>query len=325
MVVLPALGYMLIATGIEKARTADALNRGPEHHGRIDGEPLHRDLTTLADPGMEGRRTGTHGGRKARTFVIERFERLGLTPLPGGGLERPFSFQHRSVRALWRRDRPFTMTIDGAANVVGMVKGSVPSVGALLIGAHYDHLGVRAGTLYPGADDNASGVAGLLALAGWARDHPLRHDLIFAAFDAEELGLRGSRALLADPAFPLSSLRAVLNLDMIGRSDAGGVTITGTWRHPELRPPVEKAAWRAPVAVFLRHDRPFWLGGFVQDWTTASDHGPFAEVGIPFLSLSVEDHADYHGPGDTAEQIDPVFHAGAVDLALDLLLQLDAR
>ena len=322
---LPCLAYLGAATAFESWRTRDPLPRGAARPAELDPAALHADLVALADPGLEGRRTATPGGRKARDLVAQRFAELGLIPLPGGELARPFSFRHRSLRALWRRDRPFEITVQGAANVVGVRKGSDPAAGALLLGAHHDHLGVREGVLHPGADDDASGVAALFAVAAWVQPHPLRHDLIVAAFDAEEMGLRGSRALLADPGLPRDRLKAVLNLDMVGRSDAGGLTITGTWRNPQFRPLVEQAAARAAIPVFLRHDRPLWLGGFVQDWTDASDHGPFAQAGIPWLYAGVEDHADYHGPGDTAAKIDPAFHAAAVEIVLDLVRLLDAR
>ncbi len=325
LVVLPVLGYLGLATVVEKGRTAAPLPRGTARPAELDAAALQADLAALAAPAMEGRKVASPGGLRARALVEQRFTELGLAPLPGGGLARPFSFRHRSVRALFRRDRPFEMTIEGAANVVGVLPGTEKGSGALLLGAHYDHLGVRDGRLYPGADDDASGIAGLFAVAAWAKGHPLRHDLIVAAFDAEELGLRGSRALLADPGLSRASLRAMVDMDMVGRGDAGGLTVTGTWRNPQFLPLVEQAAARARIPVFLRHDRPRWLAGFVEDWTDSSDHGPFAEAGVPWLYAGVEDHADYHGTGDTADKVDPAFHAAAVEVVLDLLRLLDAR
>jgi hypothetical protein len=322
---LACVAWLAGATAVETYRTRDPLPPGTPAPVAIDGAALHADVAALAAPEMQGRRTATDGGRRARAWVKTRFESLGLAPLPGGGLERPFSFRHRSIRALWRRDRPFEVTFDDAANVVGRLAGSDPAAGTLIVSAHYDHIGVRDGVTYPGADDDASGIAGLFAVAEEVRRRPLRHDLVLAAFDAEELGLRGARAFLDDPGFPRGTLRAVVDMDMIGRSDGGGVVVTGTWRNPQLRPLVEEAARRSPIRVFLRHDRPFWLAGFVDDWTTASDHGPFAEAGYAWLFVGVEDHADYHGPGDVAGKIDPAFHAAAASLVLDLLRQLDAR
>ena len=280
-------------------------------------------LMALAAPEMEGRRSAEPGGLRARAWLVERFSGLGLTAFPGG-FERPFAFTQTSIRALWKSDRSFRREITGAANVVGFVPGTQDE-GVLLVSAHYDHLGIRDGKLYPGADDNASGVAGLLSLATWARAHPLRHRVVFAAFDAEELGLRGAQAFVADPPIPIARIAAVLNMDMIGRPEGGGLVVTGTWRHPELRPIVEEAARHASVPVYLRHERPFYIAGFVEDWTGASDQGPFAELGVPFLYLGVEDHAGYHDPSDTPERVPAAAHAGATELALDLLRGLDVH
>ena len=322
-VVVAALAWAVAATMLEKRRMATPLPRGKPRAHELSSAALRDDLLTLAAPEMEGRRTAQPGGRKARAFIADRFMSLGLEPLPGG-LVRSFSFTHTSIRALWRRDRPFRVEIAGAANVVGLVPGTQAGARLLLASAHYDHLGIRDGVLYPGADDNASGVAALLEIASWVRQHPLRHSIAFAAFDAEELGLRGAEALVADPGFPLARLDAVLNMDMIGRPDGGGLVVAGASPHPAFRPLLEAAAAQALIPVRLGHDKPSWQAGFVQDWTTASDHGPFAEAAIPFLYLGVEDHADYHGPGDTADKISADYHAAVAELALDLLRRLDA-
>jgi len=283
---------------------------------------LRADLEALAAPEMEGRRTGTPGGLRARLYVQARFGSIGLAPLDASGYVRPFAFEHRSIRALWRRDRPFRMSLEGA-NVAGRVPGTNASRRALLVLAHYDHDGVRGGELYPGADDNASGVAVLLALAAWAQSHPLRHDVVFASCDAEERGLAGARALLRDPGLERERLGAVLNMDMVGRPD-NGLAIAGTGPHPGLRPLVETALRRSGLSVRLAHDRPPWRAGLVGDWTASSDHGPFAAAGFPWLYVGVEDHADYHAPGDTPDKVPPAFHGAVAELVLDLLRGLDA-
>src|SRR5262245_51160370 len=131
---------------------------------RLDAASLLADVETLSSPDFAGRRADTDGGRRARAFVLERFERLGLEAAVPGYLQ-PFSFTHRSIRALWRRDRPFVLEFKDAANVLGLVRGTRDPDRFLLISAHYDHLGIRKGDLYPGADDNASGVAALLGMA----------------------------------------------------------------------------------------------------------------------------------------------------------------
>jgi len=289
---------------------------------RLDARILLGDVETLASPAFEGRRADSDGGRRARALVLERFTALGLEPAVPGYLQ-PFSFNHRSIRALWRRDRPFLLEFKDDANVLGLVRGRTAPDRFILVSAHYDHLGIRKGDLYPGADDNASGVAALLGFAAWFAAHPPEHTIVLAAFDAEEEGCRGSEAFAQAPPFPLDRLVLDVNMDMIGRSAPGRLFVVGTRQHPQYLPLLTAAAGRSAVALHAGHDRPLWMTGLVDDWTTGSDHRPFFERGLPFLYFGVEDHPGYHAPGDTFEGIDRDFFAGAAETILDVILAID--
>jgi Zn-dependent M28 family amino/carboxypeptidase len=269
---------------------------------------------------MEGRRTGTEGNARARAYIVQRLRDEGAAPL-GVGYEHPFDFSHTSVKAIWRRDRPVRMGLHGT-NVLAVVSGSAPGP-ALVVSAHYDHLGIRGDALYPGADDNASGVAVLLAVARTLRQAPPRHPVILAVFDAEELGLRGSRAFVAAPPAGIPTIGMDLNLDMLSRSDGSDLTISGVGPRPWLRPEVEAEAELSPIHVHLGHDRPWYRAGMVENWTDSSDHGPFAHAGIPWLYLGVEDHADYHAPTDTFERIDRPFYENVARFVVSLVNRLD--
>ena len=191
--------------------------------------------------------------------------------------------------------------------------------------AHFDHLGVYRREVYAGADDNALGTAALLALAAWVQAHPLDRTVVFAAFDAEELGLRGARAFVSALPFPKERLRLDLNIDMIGRADFGRVFVSGVRYHPDLlQPIVERAARNSAVSVHIGHDRPMLLTGLIDNWTMASDHGAFHEAGIPFLYFGVEDHADYHKPGDVPSRAMPGFFYGAARTVAEFVRRLDA-
>ena len=301
-----------------RSAAADSAPSAP----RLDAAALLADVETLASPAYEGRRADTDGGRRARAFVVERFEQLGLLPAVPGYLQ-PFSFTHRSIRALWRRDRPFVLEFKDAANVLGLVRGTEEPDRFLVVSAHYDHLGIRKGDLYPGADDNASGVAALLAFAAYFDAHPPEHSILFAAFDAEEQGCRGSEAFAAAPPLPLDRLILDVNMDMIARSAPGRLFVAGTEQHPGFLPLLRDAAASSHVALHAGHDRPIWRTGLVDDWTTGSDHGPFFERGLPFLYFGVEDHEGYHAPGDTFDRIDRDFFTGAAETILDVVLALD--
>ena len=191
----------------------------------------------------------------------------------------------------------------------------------MVLSAHYDHVGIRNGRMFPGADDNASGVATLLEIARICVDQPFRHGLVIAALDAEEVGLQGARAFMAAPPVAKDRIALNVNLDMIARGDKGEIYVSGLHHNPTLKPLLEPVAARAPIKVPFGHDLP---GTGDEDWTMQSDHGVFHEAGIPFVYFGVEDHPDYHQSTDTADRIDPGFFAKAAAVVLDALRALDA-
>ncbi len=290
---------------------------------RIDAREVLADVRTLAAPEMQGRAFGTPGGKRARAHLARRFAQIGLEPAFADGYEQPFSApQRRGIRfwraKFWQPGPP----IQGA-NLAGMVRGTVEPQRWLVVSAHYDHLGMHRGRLHPGADDNASGVAAMLAAARWFRAHPPRHSIVFVAFDGEEDGLLGALAFVAQPPLPFEALLLNLNFDMISRNPDNEIYVSGLYANPQLAPIVHSVRLQARPTLLFGHDhpRPFWD---FEDWTHQSDQGPFAARGVPFLYLGVADHPDYHAPGDTFEKIDREFYLGVVDSALELLLALDA-
>lgn len=315
---------MATARVIETRRLAVALPGAPGAAvpARLEAERMLRDLQVLASPRFQGRATDTPGGMMAAQVVASRFAELRLTPF-GAGFEEPFTFEHTSIRALWRRNRPFRKTFTLARNVAGYVKGTTHPDDFIIVSAHFDHLGTIDGVVYPGADDNASGTAAMLELARWVAAHPLGHSVAFVAFDAEEIGLRGSRAFVEALPMPREHLHLDINIDMIGRSDDGRLFVSGPRYTPALLPAVEIAARTSAVPVHVGHDRPMWLTGLVADWTGLSDHSSFHDIGVPFLYFGVEDHADVHQPTDTAERIDARFFAASAETVLSALIAAD--
>src|SRR5690606_24324404 len=122
--------------------------------------------------------------------------------------------------------------------------------------AHYDHLGVRQGRIHPGADDNASGVAVLLAAARHFAAHRPRHTMIFAALDAEEQGLRGAEALVESIPDIRERVALNVNLDMVSRSDRNEIYAAGTYHYPWTRPILDDIRARSRVRILFGHDRP---------------------------------------------------------------------
>lgn len=317
--------YIVITSKMELARLATPLPSALSavvQAPAVDGAQLMGDVRTLSSAEFGGRRTGSEGSRKAQALLQARFEVLGLKPF-GAAYAQPFEFTHTSIKGLLTPGRAYKTAYPSAVNYIGVIPGSVQPERFIVVSAHYDHLGVKAGKLYPGADDNASGVAAMLAIAAWFKAHPPRHSIVFAAFDGEELGLEGARAFLAALPFGKEQLALNFNLDMVSRNDKNEIFVAGTNYTAELTPLVAQAAARNTVTVRLGHDRSQLLAGSVEDWTGSSDHGPFHEAGVPFLYAGVEDHADYHTPGDTFEKIDPAFFTRVTQLLIDLAATLD--
>jgi Zn-dependent M28 family amino/carboxypeptidase len=277
---------------------------------QLDGQALVTTVATLASAEFAGRRTGSAGGLKARAWVADSFTTIGLATLDGKYVF-PFRFTHNKVE------------YTDAANVVGLCRGTTGAPETVVLSAHYDHLGVRNGALHPGADDNASGIAVLLAIAAECQRRPFRHDTLFVAFDGEEQGLQGAREFVARPPVAKERLALNINLDMVSRSSKGELYAAGTYHWPATKRPLEDVAKRAAVKLLFGHDKPEKTSG-VDDWTLQSDHGPFHTAGIPFVYFGVEDHPDYHQPTDTADKIDPTFFRQSAQTILDAVITLNA-
>lgn len=261
---------------------------------------LMREVRNLAADSMEGRRLGTLGGARARRYLVRRLQDLKLAPL-GKSFEHPF---------------------DRGVNLLALIPGTSRPKRYLVLSAHYDGLGVVRGRVYNGADDNASGVAAVLALARELRRRPLSHSVIVALFDGEEAGLLGAKAFLAERPVAREAIALEVNLDMVGHSDSGELWAVGTARYPALLPALLAVRQRAPVRLRLGHDRP-GVGG-ERDWTSESDQAVFHAAGIPFIYFGVEDHQDYHRPSDDPDTLTPVFFGAAVQTILAALRELDA-
>jgi Zn-dependent M28 family amino/carboxypeptidase len=274
--------------------------------GSADTAALMRTVRVLAADSMEGRQAGTAGGAKARRYLVERLRALRLAPW-GTRFEHTFRL---------RRDSAL------GTNLLAVVPGKRRDLPYLVLSAHYDHDGIKNGQIYNGADDNASGVAAVLAIAASLTARPPDHPVLLALFDGEEAGLLGSRALLADSGFRRERVALAVNLDMVSHSEAGVLWAAGSAHHPELRPVLEEIAAQAPVLLRLGHDRRGVAGE--QDWSGSSDHGPFHAAMIPFVYFGVEDHRDYHKPTDDPETMTVGFFGGAVATIEAALRAFDA-
>ncbi len=249
---------------------------------------LRAHVELLASPAFAGRRG--QGARKTAAYLVDAFQTLHLKPafgqsylqdIPG---EEPGTFLGR--------------------NVAATLEGSDPKLKDeyILITAHFDHLGVRDGLLYPGADDNASGTAMMLELArcfSTMTNRPKR-SLMFVGFDLEEYGLWGSRHFAEHPPIPLEKIKLFLTADMVARS-LGGVCksyifVMGSEHAPALRSWVKQAAEGLPITVGLVGSDLLFFD--------RSDYGPFRERKVPYLFFSTGENPRYHTPNDTPDTLD---------------------
>ncbi len=191
-------------------------------------------------------------------------------------------------------------------NVLGVLEGSDPQLKdeAVVIGAHYDHLGLggdhslaesAAPAIHHGADDNASGTAGILELAQYFAAHrsEVGRSLVFMAFSGEEMGLLGSAHWVKNPTLPLEKIAAMINLDMVGRMKADTVQVLGAGSSPAWKGLLEEA--NQPHRLQLKSGGGGSFGG--------SDHQSFYAKQIPVLFFFTGIHPDYHRPSDTWEKV----------------------
>lgn len=262
---------------------------------------LLKNIETLSSDDFEGRRTGTEGAKKAKSYIIDAFTNEGVFPL-NNDFEQHFTFGNYN-----------------ATNVLGLIKGTENNNKYIVLSAHYDHEGVENGKIYNGADDDASGVSALIAFAEYFKTNPPKHNVILAAFDAEELGLKGAYHFVKDNVIQQKNIVLNLNMDMISRSDKNELFAVGTRYYSHLKPTIENFKDLGKVDLLIDHE------GLTKgdNWTNSSDHAAFHKADIPFIYFGVADHEDYHKPTDDFERIDNQFYQDAVETIIQVFKKLD--
>lgn len=275
----------------------------------INKDSLLAHVQELSSDKYEGREVESTGNELARAYILQRFQDIGLKSFDSSYVH-PFKFYSRFTRKTYQ-----------GKNLIGYVPGYKDADHFVVLSAHYDHVGIKKRKIYNGADDNASGVGTLIEIARHLTQYPLPYSVIIAAFDAEEIGLRGADAFVEDPPVKLDSILLNINMDMISRNKDNEIYICGTAYSPFLRPPLDSLAKEASIKVSFGHEAPESTGA--DDWTHASDHGKFHRKEIPFLYFGVEDHEDYHEPTDDFEKIMPDFYHQVSEFILRCLTALE--
>ena len=266
-----------------------------------------RDLQTLASVEMQGRGIGTEGSARARDYILKRIADIGL---------KPCSNQFTSEFIVKGRNASESV----GKNVIACQAGQNNSTDYIVVSAHYDHLGINHQKIYFGADDNASGVAGVLAIAEYFKQKSPNNNIVYAFFDGEEIGLKGAAAFIKQKTIPLDKIIANINFDMIARGDKNILFASGSHQTPAFKTLLSELNGRYGIQLQFDHDRP---EQGTNNWTNQSDHYVFYTAGIPHLYFGVEDHADYHKPSDTVDKVNPMFFNGAIELLQNAINIID--
>lgn len=265
-----------------------------ETQAQLKVKQLKKHIQYLSKDQLLGRETGTPGAEHSANYIEKHFKKYGLVPKGTKGFRQAFTAKITRVQ----NANPERQ----AENIIGFLDNGAPYT--IVIGAHYDHLGqghiggskdsLGLGKIHNGADDNASGVAGLLELARHYSSNKIKeaYNILFIGFCAEELGLLGSKYFTENPTIALPTIHWMLNMDMIGRYQAeNGLAIIG-YGTSSAFPKIMKD---------IRSDIKFFTS---KDGNGGSDQTSFYRKNIPVLFFHTGGHPDYHMPTDDEDKID---------------------
>lgn len=283
---------------------------------QVDEANIRRHIKVLAADSLQGRGAGSEGERMAAAYIESQFKKIKLKAMGDANS--------------YRQSFPFKGGMHGsgnegrANNLIGFLDNRAAQT--IILGAHYDHLGLGEngssldanpqGKIHNGADDNASGVAGLIELARHFAKNKLneKYNFLFIAFSGEELGLFGSKYFTEHPTIDLSKVDYMINLDMIGRLDpvtkALAVSGTGT-----------SAVWENEIKKLSDDDLKIKTDSAGMG---PSDHTSFYLKNIPVLHFFTGSHSDYHKPSDDWQKINFMGEKAVLDFIIKLIEDLDA-
>ena len=281
-------------------------------------QQIQVDVVYLSSNLLEGRETGTKGEALAAAYIVDRFEECGLTKVgPNNSWYQPFEFNFKENPHATTGGEDRT-----GNNVIGYIDNGATNT--VVIGAHYDHLGMgipmsslHTGdpAIHNGADDNASGVSAMLYLAEkLAKSKAKKNNYLFIGFSGEELGLYGSKYFTEHPSIELGTINYMLNMDMVGRlNEERTLAVYGAGTSPMWKEKLEE----------LNNER-------FKIKTTDSGIGPSDQTSfylkdIPVLHFFTGQHSEYHKPSDDSELINFQGIQDIADFIYDLVVQFDAE
>ncbi|WP_417352711.1 M28 family metallopeptidase [Flavobacterium alkalisoli] len=298
-----SLSCLVLSCGSTNNKNKDYV---PEYMNTITAANLKKDLYVVASDEMEGRNTGEEGQKKAGKYLISQYEENGISyPKGADGWYQPVPSEFMQ--------RAFSPKLNDSENIWAYIEGTEKPDEVLVISAHYDHVGIKNGEVYNGADDDGSGTVALLQIAkafmaAKKAGHGPKRSILFLHVTGEEHGLHGSRYYSEHPLFPIANTIADLNVDMIGRRDDGHkdngnyVYVIGSDRlSTDLHNINEEANNKY---THLNLDYKYNDRKDPNQFYFRSDHYNFAKKGIPIIFYFNGVHDDYHMPTDTPDKIE---------------------
>lgn len=280
---------------------------------KIEEKKIKTHITVLAADDMEGRFSGSEGERKALQYIEKEFKALKLVPKGEQGYQQPFPFK-AGVHGTGAESK--------AHNAIAYLDNQADKT--IIIGAHYDHLGLGdngssldanpKGKIHNGADDNASGVAGVLELARYFSQNKVKEksNFLFICFSGEEMGLFGSKYFTEHPTLDISTVTYMINMDMIGRlPDNKTISVSGTGTSPVWEPLLKNISTPLTIKTDSSGVGP-------------SDHASFYLKNIPALHFFTGSHSDYHKPSDDSEKINYAGEKEVLELIVAVIEKLEA-
>lgn len=333
MRILPRLlGLFTIVTVAAPAR-AQVQSPRSEFVAAIADDLLLRAFADLSSDSMQGRRIASPGSLKAREYIVRQLKQLGVEPLVPefiGSFQAqvpdimsvPAAPQNRGATSILGAPTPTARRLTRSAigsNILGVVRGTAHPDRYIVVSAHYDHVGIVDGRLHAGANDNASGVAALFAIADLLTAAKPKNSVILAFFDGEELGMLGSKAFTRNPPVPLRQVAANVNIDMIGRTQDDALYFVGEKQQPRMSALASVVSAAGTVRIVPGHDGR----DSREDLFQRSDQWTFHQRGIPAILFAAEELEDHHTPRDIAAKVNVAFYIRAVSAISDFVRRLD--
>lgn len=298
--------FVFISCSSQKKTTSKKRVDESTYFNSISEKDLRTNLTVIASDEMEGRETGSEGQKKAGRYIIDFYKQKGIG-FPKGATEY---YQHIPAAYL---NAKYKENLNDSENIWAFIEGSEKPEEIVVVSAHYDHIGIKKGEIYNGADDDGSGTVAIMEIAAAFQKakkegHGPKRSVLILHVTGEEHGLHGSRYYTENPIFPIANTVADVNIDMIGRRDKfhpdtnNYIYLIGSdYLSTDLFNVCEEVNKKHS---FLTLDYKYNDIKDPNRFYYRSDHYNFAKKGIPVVFLYSGEHEDYHKPTDEVSKIE---------------------